>query len=129
VDLNVNYKFKEKVNVLFNASLMETESKEKTINFCVRDFRYEVHEEFSLQLKISGIKDDWNETAFSLIDFKPRVEKIKEKSVSYISNWDLWESSLGTNPALTQKWASIPNFDHSKDDKNSFNIVFKGTGI
>jgi hypothetical protein len=126
VDLNVNYKFKEKVNVLFNASLMETESNEKTINFCVRDFRYEVHEEFSLQLKISGIKDDWNETAFSLIDFKPQVKKIKEKSVSYISNWDLWESSLGTNPALTQGWASIPNFNHSKDDKNSFNIVFKG---
>lgn len=126
VDLSLVYHFQNKENILFNASLKESET--ETLNFCLRYFRYDLSEEFSLSLQISGIEGNWNESVFSLISFKPNVRTIEKKSISLIYNWDLWEQTFDTNPASIQKWITIPNnlFTLSKVNKSPFDITFRG---
>lgn len=113
-----------KENKPFYVSLSDTQT---SLKFCVRDFRYSLHENFSLELQVSGIEGTWNETAFSLKSFKPRVILINEKSVPYISNWDLLEPPFKVNGVPSQKWITIPEdlFNKSSDNKSPFSIAFK----
>ncbi len=113
VYLDVNYTFEnDKVSIndkLFTIPLDKPNEEKENLKFCVRDFLYTVHEQFSLSLKISGIEENnWNNYTFLLINFTPSVKRIPPE-IPFIDRWGKWDDSPDGTQSLIQYWSAIPN--------------------
>ncbi len=101
---------------LFSSSLYKTS---KTIDFCVRDFIYEIDEKFKVSFEISGIADkNWNEDSFILKNIIPTIKEFK--TTKLIENWSKYDTNKKENPAFMQKWKSIlPGIIASPNTRNT----------
>jgi hypothetical protein len=127
VDLAVDYTFQSIVKQLFNVSLLKTGEDQENLEFCVKDFRNKVHEQFDLKLKIIGIdENEWNETTFLLTNFSPSVKLIPSE-ISFINRWDKWDNPTEVNPAFNQYWRAIPQqlFEKGSNNTQPFVYTFK----
>ncbi len=99
VQLTVTYIAKTKTNELFDVTLIKSD--DDSVEFCIRDFVYSVEKNFSVSLKIEGMKY-WNESGFILTDFKPKMQPIVLKNKPFINMRNR------RNTTFDDSWKMIP---------------------